>query len=1766
MRNATLSTLHLQSRSTTRVGAVSRPSSCPVLCLLLALGSVAPDRAQANCDLIPQKILNARGALGSVDRPYASVAPDPGGGQVAEGDAITLRLSSGDCPTGGIGAPTFFTMFVEEVGGTAIYVLPTDPVLAVQWLAGIGHPTCTSGSGTPVGGGLAESGGLDRFVLKPFFSSSGGATRIVASNGIPCDLAAQRCVDVNAATVSACVDELYEADGTCGTAPANRARFFSHFTMLPPPNDYAAICTSAEPGTTCQGNALPVRIASDADGNLIIPFDYSGVRLDPDFPTPRLVRFRTDVDSFPGNATPVQLPGPDFYDSFSLRGQLLPPFFDEVDDGTNVPKFIGTVDAPRGIVRFARRSPVFRECRDGGGAVLSPGVPCAQNSDCPSGASCGDAVCYVAGVATATRCDEDADCAANQECGPSLFDFSTRSSVAAANYTAEALNPVPLDALISSDDAILTVRSEPLESNLQGADLNGDFDTDDVAVVSLRNPKTGDTVPIGKVPTGGGPRAVGSATGRVVELAGAFPTATLEGDLTGFIDTANGDKLGVVRLDDGAPEGFVDLSPASAPRVDPTPEVGGEPIAISNGLVFFREYEQAAAIISKVDRTSADPNVYANKPIYGYDNYSVLSDISITPNGRYIAYTSTATNIAGGFLNTLDLYVLDRDTDADGILDEAGATANLKIPGISYLEFASVRHPDISADGRFVVFENQTMTGGFVIIRLDRDMDQDGVFDECNNWFTCVPSPIITVGNGNSYNPSISDDGDRIAFASDSTNLGFTDTNGVRDVFVFEISTGDKRWARGQSVPNGPSDNPEISGDGLWIAYETDATNHVSSGANDTNGTTDALVFGWPKSGAAYPPVYLSAIADPFTGTNVVGNGRSSRPGLSRDGRFAVFASKSTNLGGGEFLSQSAFLVDRDPDRNGSYGGTATRIRSIPFPNTWDVWPRLSPDGGSISLSASVDTFGPDPSLTNISYGLMNRATGLFRNGFTTKDDGGFPPEVAPLHAVSEGGRDWAVLENPCTSFFQGLCITRLNEYHARLSGLDRADASGDRNGDGDSLDSVLSLFDPATSTLTAIAPSGEAAVADGHAVFLLSEANENATGGTPGSFPVGCQGTALAAGCDLNADGDARDSVAHLFRPSPLGVENLGMAALRVDLDDGHIVVVESNGAAPHVKVRSRDGVGAFLDLGLGFRGEVTNGRVVVYTSERDAGDLNGDGDSSDDVIALYDANSGAAIPFLDVFGAPLGKPDARDFVLGETLLAFRSSERNQGQTDLNGDGDEVDDVLRVVDLATGHLLETRQAAIRCPIEACDPDLPYRIAGDTVVFLTPEQAQSDRDGQQLALAPGCLPTGQTGQCDLDGDGSARGVVIQYYNAARALAAGNELAGLSTAAVSSGGSCTDTGEGCLEDDDCSAGRCIVTPGICAGPTGANCNPNVLSCQAVQGFFCEPSGPTTGQCFEYSAPCSLDSDCAAGESCFDAETDIRRPSNPLASRTDDGGLGFLTRGACVIERVTSCTSSGDCDGTDICNQASGNCEAREATCRSNSECPDGFTCKPTLVFGASADADGDGIADLFDLCPDRTDPAQADLDGDGIGDACDRETCGNGVQEYDESCDDGNQTAGDGCSDLCVIEGATPACSNGRDDDGDGLIDFPADPGCTDASDTSERGTDSCDDGIDNDGDYGVDTGGDLACTALGRLETAQCKDGIDNDGDGRIDFDGGVHAHGSALTVPDPHCATPGRNSEKPSRSCGLGAELPPLLLLVGWLWRRRTGSVARRR
>ena len=78
-----------------------------------------------------------------------------------------------------------------------------------------------------------------------------------------------------------------------------------------------------------------------------------------------------------------------------------------------------------------------------------------------------------------------------------------------------------------------------------------------------------------------------------------------------------------------------------------------------------------------------------------------------------------------------------------------------------------------------------------------------------------------------------------MTFASDATNLVTGDTNGDRDIFVHEMQTG--VTARVNITFDGMQANnyswePSISADGQYVAFHSIATNLVSG---DTNGVSD---------------------------------------------------------------------------------------------------------------------------------------------------------------------------------------------------------------------------------------------------------------------------------------------------------------------------------------------------------------------------------------------------------------------------------------------------------------------------------------------------------------------------------------------------------------------------------------------------------------------------------------------------------------------------------------------------------------------------------------------------------------------------------------------------------------------------------------------------------------------------------------------------------------------------------------------------------------
>src|SRR6185295_1434452 len=132
----------------------------------------------------------------------------------------------------------------------------------------------------------------------------------------------------------ACVDELFARDGTCRTSVDSIDPTFGHFTALPPPNDYQALCTS--PQSPCTGVATEVRLTVDRAGNLLFPMDWRGVLVQQDqVPVPRLLRASSAVTASSDSTLPLTIPGSGFVASYTFEGALLPPIFEPQLDPTS---------------------------------------------------------------------------------------------------------------------------------------------------------------------------------------------------------------------------------------------------------------------------------------------------------------------------------------------------------------------------------------------------------------------------------------------------------------------------------------------------------------------------------------------------------------------------------------------------------------------------------------------------------------------------------------------------------------------------------------------------------------------------------------------------------------------------------------------------------------------------------------------------------------------------------------------------------------------------------------------------------------------------------------------------------------------------------------------------------------------------------------------------------------------------------------------------------------------------------------------------------------------------------------------------------------------------------------------------------------------------------------------------------------------------------------------------------------------------------------
>jgi Tol biopolymer transport system component len=250
---------------------------------------------------------------------------------------------------------------------------------------------------------------------------------------------------------------------------------------------------------------------------------------------------------------------------------------------------------------------------------------------------------------------------------------------------------------------------------------------------------------------------------------------------------------------------------------------------------------------------------------------------SLSGDGRLVAFTSAATNIAPDDLNAnRDAFVYDRQT---------GTAVNISVDSTGLQADLDSFTPQLSANGRFVAYTS--FADNLILGDLNEGSDVFVRDLQANTTERVSEYTGHYEGEGDSLRPSISADGRYVAFDSDDWNLVWGDTNDDFDVFVNDRAT--TVTTRVSIDDNGTQSNgagyrPSVSADGRYVAFYSEASNLVPG---DTNGATDVFVHD-QRSGAT------KRISVGSTGAEA--NGDSVRPALSANGRLAVFESDATNL------------------------------------------------------------------------------------------------------------------------------------------------------------------------------------------------------------------------------------------------------------------------------------------------------------------------------------------------------------------------------------------------------------------------------------------------------------------------------------------------------------------------------------------------------------------------------------------------------------------------------------------------------------------------------------------------------------------------------------------------------------------------------------------------------------------------------------------------------------------------------------------------------
>jgi Tol biopolymer transport system component len=396
------------------------------------------------------------------------------------------------------------------------------------------------------------------------------------------------------------------------------------------------------------------------------------------------------------------------------------------------------------------------------------------------------------------------------------------------------------------------------------------------------------------------------------------------------------------------------------------------------------------------DRTSGVVTLASRKGSSATTSANGIRTATMSADGRFIAFDTLAAGQIPGqvdFNAGPDVFLFDGKSGTTVLVSARGSLRNTG-NGPSY-------SPAISADGTQIAFYSAARD----LVARVRDLNNgEDLFLYAVAARTSAVATLHAPGmasaspDADSVLRGLSADGRWVLFEGSAANLvpGQVDTNNQSDVFLYDhatrqtllVSRSSAATATAATAGDGPSYEGTLSADGRYAVFTSDATNldpTVSDSTAPGTGQRRLDVFLFDRVTGKTIALSRSARHPGFTG-----DGDSSRPALSADGRWVAFMSQASDLVPATGTATgNAYLYDR-------VVGVLTRTNAIV---TSVVNPRplaLSADGRYLlTLSRGV----------GFNVFLYDRVTGT--DTLVSHDPSGAPAGVfqGEIPALSADGR-----------------------------------------------------------------------------------------------------------------------------------------------------------------------------------------------------------------------------------------------------------------------------------------------------------------------------------------------------------------------------------------------------------------------------------------------------------------------------------------------------------------------------------------------------------------------------------------------------------------------------------------------------------------------------------------------------------------------------------------------------------------------------------------